>query len=93
LYPINRAASAPSGPSMISVTTKSFLGSGRMWHAGFAAKSQFGHGQFILVPYLNLRVVSIGNVGIVHVNNMFSETVNSPTRMFVNFQKGGDPSS
>ena len=89
MYPMNRAAMAPSGPSMISVTTKSFLGSGRMWHAGFAAKSQLGCGQFAFVPYLNLRVVSIGNVGIVQVNNMFSETVDSSTRMFVNFQKGG----
>jgi len=33
---MNRAAIAPSGPNMISLTTKSFLGRGKMKHVGFA---------------------------------------------------------
>ena len=86
---MNRAAIAPSGPNMISLTTKSFLGRGKMKHVGFAAKRQWGHGKFRSVPYLNLRVVSMGNVGIVHAKSVFSETSNSPISMFVNFQKGG----
>ena len=62
---MNRAAIAPSGPSMISLTTNSFLGNGKMKHVGFSAKRQWGHRPFRSVPYLNLRVVSMGNSGIV----------------------------